>query len=115
VDVAKLVDFVYPRYELVEVATGRFLREWTMSHEVIEKLPTVQSLQNLAVTDCFTEASRYMSNGRRLSGIIQAHYVGMLAEGIEHVQIIFVDGNCVRVDFLSHALECNTAFAVIYS
>ena len=114
-NVAKLVDLADPSYELVEVASGRFLREWTVTHKVIEKFPTMQSLQNLAVTDCFTEASRYMGNGRCLSGIIQAHYVGVLAESIEHVQVIFVNGNCVWVNFLSHALKCNTAFAVIYS
>ena len=40
-NVAKLVDLADPSYELLEVASGRLLREWTMTHKVIEKFPTM--------------------------------------------------------------------------
>ena len=40
-NVAKLVDLADSSYKLVEVASGRFLQEWTVTHKVIKKFPTM--------------------------------------------------------------------------
>ena len=40
--IAKLVDMTYARYELVEVTSCRLFRKWTMSDEMIEKFTSVK-------------------------------------------------------------------------
>ena len=110
--VASLLYLLDPADELTEETTGDVSSERPVTCQVVKQFTAVQGLQNLAIEHSLGLAGHRVGDLRFRAGFDESDDVRVLADLLQHIQIVLVNRDCVRVRAVAHALECETTLAV---